>query len=273
MEKILSISSSEVVGIGPVVVEQERELSRQLGGFERLEQGCMADNAEVQSALAGLSKLMELVGDHLERSRLVRDRLQLLTFNSIIEASHLGAKADAILEISENIKRISSSWSEMTNRSAQAMDEILGLVEKSKSEMNAFSQGGNDELRAAQSETMNGLEQLRAAAHFASDQAAAIEDSTQKLQAKIEQIGATADRMDACFNNLGAVLGQVEAAGLQWETDHPGAAARCDHQEVEEMFSAFYTTEIERDVLRAALCGTAVPVAEHNLAGNDVELF
>jgi len=39
------------------------------------------------------------------------------------------------------------------------------------------------------------------------------------------------------------------------------------------MFSIFYSTEIERDVLRAALCGAPVPMPEKNQAGNDVELF
>jgi hypothetical protein len=42
---------------------------------------------------------------------------------------------------------------------------------------------------------------------------------------------------------------------------------------MEVLFGASYTTEIERDVLRAALTGRPVPVAEQNLAGNDVELF
>ncbi len=46
-----------------------------------------------------------------------------------------------------------------------------------------------------------------------------------------------------------------------------------DAAEVEQLFSASYTTELERDVLRAALHGTALPVAQPTLAGNSVELF
>jgi hypothetical protein len=42
---------------------------------------------------------------------------------------------------------------------------------------------------------------------------------------------------------------------------------------MEEMFSVYYTTEMERAVLRAALCGGPIPVADQRQAGNDVELF
>jgi hypothetical protein len=238
-----------------------------------LEKECQSDNAEVQSALSGLSTLMELVGEHLERARGVRERLQLLTFNSIVEASHLGSKADAILEISQSIKRISAMWSEMTDRSALAMDEILALVEKSKIEMKAFSAEGNDELRLAQAETRVGLEHLRSAAQFAAAQAEEIEGATRKLQAKIALVDGTAERLGVSFKQIGEVLGAIEGVGSEWENEYPGAVKRCDRAEMEEEFSAPYTTEIEREVLRAALCGGPLPVAEQNLAGNDCELF
>jgi chemotaxis protein histidine kinase CheA len=48
---------------------------------------------------------------------------------------------------------------------------------------------------------------------------------------------------------------------------------RFDATEVGEFFAASYTTEVERDVLHAALRGTAMPVAQQSFAGNTVELF
>jgi hypothetical protein len=39
------------------------------------------------------------------------------------------------------------------------------------------------------------------------------------------------------------------------------------------MFSAYYTTEMERDVLHAALRGAELPVGQETFAGNSVELF
>ena len=59
----------------------------------------------------------------------------------------------------------------------------------------------------------------------------------------------------------------------QLEIDHPEVKERYDAAEVERLFSASYTTEMERDVLRAALSGAELPVAQQTFAGNSVELF
>ena len=42
---------------------------------------------------------------------------------------------------------------------------------------------------------------------------------------------------------------------------------------VEQLFSSSYTTEMERQVLRAALAGETLPVAQQTFEGNSVELF
>ena len=94
MDGILRVSASELLGIGPVVLEQERELSSQLTHIETLERESKTYNERIQSALGGLSSLMQLVNEHLQRSKSVGNHLQLLTFNSIIEASRLGAQAE-----------------------------------------------------------------------------------------------------------------------------------------------------------------------------------
>lgn|GEM_PF-2112050 len=270
---IVRISSSEVQGIGPVVLEQEQGLSRQLTRIDALEQECQADTEEVESTLGALTTLMQMVSKHLERARQVRDRLQLLTFNSIIEASRLGTQADAILEISQSIKRISALWSEMTGQSGQAKEEILSLTEKARDGMEAFSQNGKNGLRDAQAETRAGLENLRAAAAFASRQATEIEASIGELQVKIAAAGSTADRLDASFTCIDAVLNQIEALRRNFESDATPTLGSGEQAEMEAIFSAHYTTEMEREVLRAALAGGPLPQAQQNLAGNDVELF
>ena len=272
-ENILRISSSELGAIGPLVLAQERELSSQLARIESLEEECQADNEEVQSTFTGLSNLMQLVSDHLKKSKYVRDRLQLLTFNSIVEANHLGTKADAILEISQSIKRVSIDWSAMTDRSAQAMDEILSLVDLAGAGMQAFSKDGNAGLLVAQDETKAGLENLRAAAAFVAEKAARVESATSDLKAGIAVVGATKSRMEASFALTGTVLGELEKVRRQLEADLPVGAKRCDRREVEALFAASYTTEMEREVLRAALVGGPLPVAKQSLTGNDVELF
>ena len=273
MAGILKISSSEVKGIGPMVLDQERDLAQQLARIDAIEKECQANTAKVEKTFADLSVLMQLVSEDLEKSRSVRDRLQVLTFNSIIEASHLGTQADAILEISQSIKRISALWSEMTEQSAKAKEEILGLVEQARKGIDAGSQPGEDGLQKAQVETRAGLESLRAAASFSSTQAAQIEARISELQAKIATAGSTGDRLDVCFARIDAVLMEIEEMRRQFESDSAGVLDSREQAEVEARLSPYYTTEIEREVMRASLNGAPLPVAQQNLAGNGVELF
>jgi hypothetical protein len=272
-QNILRIGASEVVAIGPAVLEQERELSSQLQRIEHLEEECEADSAEVRSTFDGLANLMQLVGEHVERSRTVRDRLQLLTFNSIVEASHLGSQADAILEISQCIKRISSDWSELTDRSAQVKEEILQLVEKTRGGMQTFSEGGDGALGMAQAETREGLKNLHIAAEFAASRAAEVEAAIARLQARVGVVDAARERLQACFNAIDGIRKEIEASPRQTAYAATQGLTRGDHAQVEEMFSASYTTEMEREVLRAALCGGPLPAMLQSLQGNSVELF
>lgn len=267
---ILRISTSEVTGIGPAVLRQERELSEQLGRIERLEQECEADSAEVQATFEGLSNLMQLVGEHVARSHEVQERLQLLTFNSIVEASHLGTQADAILEISQSIKRIAGEWSELTARSAEAKNEILALVEQTRGSMESFSGDGVQPLRAAQQETRIGLEKLRAAASCAATRAERVEAATATLQSRIAAVSEARDRLEASFTALTEIQSELQAL----QSPAVGAAAgRADFRQAETIFGGSYTTELEREVLRAALQGAPLPAADQHLEGNDVELF
>jgi hypothetical protein len=273
MSGILRVSASDVVGIGPVVLEQERNVSSQLVQIEMLERESQAYSVRIQRTLGGLSNLMQLVSEHLQRSKSVRDRLRLLAFNSIIEASHLGTQADAILAISKSIKGISAAWGQITEQSGHAMQEILNLVKQTNQVMEAFSDASNERLRDAQVETRGALDNLRTAAEFAAGQARQMKAATEKMQAQIAGVGKTGDLLDACFGCGDAVLVEVEGLRRQLETDYPDVKERYDPDEVERLFSASYTTEMERDVLRLALRGTPLPVGQPTFAGNSVELF
>jgi hypothetical protein len=244
LEAIGHIASSEILELGPVVLAQQSALGAHLTRIEKLEEECEADNARVQASFAGISGLMQLVNEHLERSKVVRDRLQLLMFNSIVEASHLGSQADGILEISTTIKRISATWGEITTGSEAATEEIRTLVEASK-----------EGLRAARSETMGSLGILREAA-------------------KCAEIGSAGNRLEVCFGQLDTARTGIESAQRALEQEGgPGSGTGFDAEAVERRFSADYTTEMERAVLRAALAGGPMPVAQPNFAGNSVELF
>jgi ElaB/YqjD/DUF883 family membrane-anchored ribosome-binding protein len=273
MGDIMRVSTSEVVGIGPMVLEQEREVSSQLAHIELLERESQAYSGRIQSNLGGLSNLMQLVSEHLQRSKSIGDRLRLLAFNSIIEASRLGTQANAILAISKSIKEASAEWNQITDQSGQAMQEILNLVQQTNEVMKTFSDASNERLREAQTQNRDCLENLRTAAASAAKQAQDMKVATEKMQAKSAEAGSTGDVFDACFGRIDSVLTAIEELMRQLEIDHPAVKQGCDTAEVEQLFSALYTTEMERAVLHAALAGKALPAAKLTFAGNSVELF
>lgn len=273
MGVILTVSTSEVIGIGPVVLVQERELSSQLAHIDRLERESHAYSKRIQGTLGGLSNLMLLVREHLQRSKSIRDHLQLLTFNSIIEASRLGTQAAAILAIAQSIKGVSAEWSEITDRSGRTMLEVVELVKRTDKLMEAFSEASNERLREAQTHTTAGLKSLRTAAEFAAGRAQEMTIATEQMQAKTTEVGNNVERLDACSGHIDAVLNELEMVKRQLEVECPGVNETYDAGEVEQLFSSSYTTEMERQVLRAALAGEPLPAAQQTFEGNSVELF
>lgn len=273
MGGILRISASEMVGIGPMVLGQEREVSSQLAHIDLLESESQAYSARIRHTLEGLSSLTHFVSEHVQRSKSIRDRLRLLSFNSIIEASHLGTKAAAVLAIAQTIKEISAEWGEITEQSGHAMEEMQTMAKQSNKIMEAFSDASNERLQEAQVQTRAGLENLRAAAAFAAEQSREMEAITEKMQVKSAELGGTDDLLSACSGQIDAILTQLESVNHELEIDHPDIKQNYDEAEVERLYAAAYTTELEREILRAALRGSALPVAKPTQEGNSVELF
>jgi hypothetical protein len=274
MDGILRVSASEMVGIGPMVLAQEREVSRQLAHIELLEGESQSHSARIRHTLEGLSSLLLFVREHVQRSASIRDRLRLLSFNSIIEASHFGSKAQAVLAIANSIKEISAEWSEITDLSGQAMEEILKLVKQTDKAMDAFSEARNESLHEAENQTRVGLEGLRTAAAFAAKQSKEMETIMVKMQSKSAEMSGADNLLEASSDRMAAILTPLELLRHEMEADQPGVGQSYDAEEAEQFFSATYTTEIEREVLRAALRGSSLPVlAQQVFEGNSVELF
>ena len=216
---------------------------------------------------------MQLVAHHLDRSKSVHERLQLLTFNSIIEANRLGKQASAIMAIAKSIEGISIKWSLVTEQARQAMQEIAILVQQTNQVMEVFSEASSQELRDAQTQARSGLASLQATAALVGRKAEEMNLATGKMQSKMAKIGNNSDLLDACSGRFDGVLAEIEGVRQQLEIDHPDVGAGCDVADAAQVFSSFYTTEMERSVLNAALSGTAVPVAQQTFVGNSVELF
>jgi hypothetical protein len=262
------ITADEVTALGPGMLTQERALAAQLDSIERLQRESLADTEKVRASLAGVTGLMELVGEHLHRSKAVRDRLQLLMFNSIIEASHLGHRADGIVAISTTINRISQAWSALTGKSEEAMREIAELVRENAATLETFAGAACAALREAQARTRSNLGILREAARSAESRGGEIERATAGLQKKTAEIEGADRRLEACFDRLEAVAAAIAAAEAAMS-----AGTAIDAAAIERRFATAYTTEREREILRAALSGGPLPATQESFTGNGVELF
>ncbi len=269
LETIAHLAAADILELGRGVLGRERELSGELARIEQLEEQCAAENARVQASFAGIAGLLQLVSEHLERSRAVRERLQLLMFNSIVEASHLGSQADGILEISNTIKRLSGEWSALTQQSEGAMQEIRMLVEQSQATMEAFSGEVQEGLRTAREQTRAGLAVLRDAAGCAEARGRQIQEEAGALQGRVADVRGAGERLEKCLARLAPVPGEIVKA----QGTAGGTAGGWDAAAMELRFGSTYTTETERVVLRAALEGGPLPTGQPSFAGNDVELF
>jgi hypothetical protein len=273
MDGIRRVSASEMSGIGPMVLAQEADVSSQLAHIESLERESQACSLRIQRTLDGLSGLMQFVTEHVQRSRSIRDRLRLLSFNSIIEASRLGTKADAVLAIAKTIKEISGEWSEVADRSWQAMEEMQMMAKETETTREAFSEASNEKLREAQEQTRAGLENLRTAAAFAASRSKEMESITGKMQAQSAEVSGNDNLLETCTGKIDALVSQLESMKLELERNNPGMNFKCDEKVAEQMYAASYSTEMEREVMQAALRGMPLPGAKPMLGGNSVELF
>lgn len=272
MEGILEVGAGEVAAIGPAVLAQEKQLAGQLAAIEALEARCRSGSAQIEATCAGLTRLTDLIDEHLRESLSVRERVRLLMFNSIVEAGRLGTRADAMMEIARSIQMVAGVWSDAAEGIRAARDEVRGLGEAVQARWDAFVGAGKDALSRLREETAASRETLRAVAALAMEKAADIEAAVQELQSRRESAGETIAGLRASLAPLGVVVETIEEQRrrLACRAAEPGRT--CSPEEAKALFAAGYTTEQERAVLLAALTGAALPAIEPP-AGSGIELF
>jgi ElaB/YqjD/DUF883 family membrane-anchored ribosome-binding protein len=215
---------------------------------------------------------VHLIEQQVAQARVVHQMLHLLSLNSIVEASRLGARANPILEIGNGISELSMEWSRITDRSDQSMQEIQNLVEHISHLMATFSEAGDQRLQAAQEQTRQALQSLHSAADLADGQARKIEHALNTMQSMSTGIGRSSDALDAAHEQVGSTVSGLLDIQRQLQTEIEFGSP-CNATEMEQMFSSSYTTETERDVMQAALHGAALPAVQQVHEGNGVELF
>ena len=273
VEVILNVSSSELAGIAPVVLKQEQEISSKLAHIEALEQQSQSYSERIRRTVGGHESLVQFIGQHVKKSREVGQLLHLLSLNSTIEASHLGERANAILEIGNGITSLSVEWGQITDQSETAMQEILKLAQQTGELMEVFSEAGDENLREARVQMRGGLDSLRAAAAFAAGQTQAIELATKTMREMSAGIRKCGELLDASYGCIDGILRDMEAMRCELEMDYPDIRDGYDAGAMEHLFAASYTTEAERSILQAALHGKELPPVQQACGGNDVELF
>lgn len=273
MDGIHQLSASDIAGIGPTVLRQEEELSSDLAHMEHLQQKSQEYSGRMQSTLGELSSLVELVNAHLKRSQAIRDRLQILMFNSLIEAQRLGSRGAVVSAIASLIKEVSEEWTAIAERSRSVLNGILALAQRTTTLMEAFSEASCMKLHDDQTQTAAALDRVRSVASFVAKQAAQMQNATDTMHGSLATVTATGKSLDVSFGCLAGLLHQIESLARELARNDSQLAERYDAAEVERWLSPFYTTEIERTVMSAALHGSAMPVVQQSFAGNAVELF
>ncbi len=271
LESILRVGSSDVLAIGTKILEQERALSTQISHFERLEQECAADDAEIEASLRGIGELMRITRTHLDRSELARDRMQLLNFNSMIEACHLGDAA-AVLEITRNIGLVSINWSALTDRSSEALEAMLSSSASAERAHRTQTRLSLESLGNARHESNVGLVALSRAAAIADCNGGKVKTVLIELHDESAALGCTAGRLEHSIALMEEAHKELQHI-YEASTGDAAKLTEDDRLQIENECAAIYTSELERRILRAALYGEAMPSDHTALEGNDVELF
>jgi hypothetical protein len=273
MTAIRQLSASDVINVGPIVLRQERELSSQLAHIEILQQKSQEYGGKMQSTLAGLSTMAEQINGHLRQSHAIRDRLRLLMFNSLIEAHRLGARGIVVSAIASLIRGVSEQWNLITDHSKLTLNEMNNLVDQTNRVMEVFSEASHKTMREDQEQTRAALDEVRNGAAFVAEEAAQIQTLATRMQAGLVDVDNTETELESCFSHLDNAVARVESVLKVLATEGPGNSEDRDMAEIERSFSSFYTNEIEREVMRAALHGAPLPVLQQSFTGNSVELF
>jgi hypothetical protein len=196
-----------------------------------------------------------------------------LNLNAIIEATHLGDRAAAVLEIAGQISRISADWSELTSRSSQSMEETLRASARTEDSTRAVASASRESLCEAQRHSRAGVATMREAAEAAAVKAEKVQGAVSVLHGRIADLTALAHQLRESLQLIGQVVEQIEQAEARWDKYDPDVPAAFEREELESACAAAYTSETERQVLRAALYGEAMPSAAAEVIGNDVEMF
>jgi hypothetical protein len=271
LEAIQTISHTRLERIAPLVLENQTRLLGHLLCVEQIERECENDSADIAEALSGVAGLLQIVGEHTRVDRLTRDRLQLLSFNSIIESRKMGDRANVMREISCNITRIAAQWDHMAEGSENASLEMRCLMDQARSAVESLTAKKDRELRDRRLAIAGALANLQADSRVTAADAAELGTLSSSLGRQIEAACSFSRSLGTLTEGLARSIGQLER--LRRSVQVSANNCECNPAPLESEYSQMYTTEIERQILRAALYGEALPTPADAMPETSVELF
>jgi hypothetical protein len=216
---------------------------------------------------------VKLIEQQVQTAAVTQQTLHLLSLNAIIEGDRLGAQADTVLEIGNGILDLTQEWSRITGQSNQAMQAISDLVERVDRLTANFSETEDRGLLQAQALARTGLGRLHAASECAARQSREIELGLETMKTMAGGIANSVGVLEAAHRKIDGVLSALERVQVELDAEPSQAWGEQEAEELKQRYCASYTTETEREVLRVALGGTALPPVQPALQGNGVELF
>jgi hypothetical protein len=274
IDRILHLSSSDLVMMASGSLEQNRKLAEILERVATLESESEADHAEIQHLLMGLEGISQLVSTHLAILRNAREQMHLLNLNSMIAADRLGGQAAGLVEIARNINRISSDWEALAARTEMTMARVTLALQSANRADPIVSSTENDTLASGLKMTRERIAALKDAAAMAARNSGRVDLAVTRLKNEIDEVSVATEGARQSLNLIERAIGFLSQAQRTKTSDDLPGLTDADLHQIEARCEASYTTELERQILRAALHGQAVPLpGEQAAIGNDVELF
>ena len=218
---------------------------------------CTAAEVQMESTAAKLQKTIRHMADSIEEIRGIEIRIQRISTNASVRATHIGAAGVALNVIAEVMQRLALD-------SNQNTEDVAAALEAMSAAATGVSDRAGDMAAGAQPVTDQVMEEMRRAVgelHRSSESSFGRVNDIVALGARLAgDIGAVRGgfSVGAMFaQTVERVLGELEELGAQAGTGGGGV----DAAQALEHLAKTYTMQRERDVHEAVIAGAALPTA------------
>ncbi len=239
---------------------------------------CTTAEVQMETTSAKLQKTIRHMADSIEEIRGIEIRIQRISTNASVRATHIGASGVALNVIAEVMQRLALDSNKNTEDVAAALEAMSAAATGVSDRAGDVASGAQPVTDQLIDEMRRAVEELHRSSASSFDRVNDIVALGARLAGDIGAVrgGFSAGAMFA--ETVGRVLGELEQLGAQAGTGGGGV----DRAQALEHLAKTYTMQRERDVHHAVISGATLPSApdgppqaisaEGDLGGN-VELF